>query len=336
MTHHRNWGTKLTMQSSIGLYRQSTLIALRICIISLSLAPAAFTQDTPAPQAQQPAATNSNTTQTPQNSRDRIHITTAENIEEAWSLLTTAAEDSKHPDVRIQSLAALGTLGNDVRAEKLIAKAMTDPDVDVRTAACLAAGQTSNRNLIPKLHLLLDDNEPQVAFVTASTLWKMHDRSGEDILIAVIDGERRANPGVVHGTMHSVKKGLHNPAMLAKLGALQGSSILLGPFGFAIIAVEYVKKNEGGDLARVSAIDLVSQEKSTSSREALIAALDDKDPIVRAAAARALGSCREKSVSDALLSLFEDSKPPVRLNAAAAYIRSTQPAPKPRSTPRKS
>ena len=81
------------------------------------------------------------------------------------------------------------------RSEKMITDAMADPDVDVRTAAALAAGQTKDRNLTTPLRNLLDDNEPQVVFTAATTLWKMGDKSGEDILMAVVDGSAaRAQP----------------------------------------------------------------------------------------------------------------------------------------------
>jgi HEAT repeat protein len=238
-------------------------------------------------------------------------------------MLTEAAEDAKHADLRIQALAALGTLGADSRGEKMIVAAMKDPDVDVRTAAVLAAGQTRSRDLTTDIRALLDDREPQVAFAAATTLWKMNDRSGEDILVAVVNGDRSANPKLMNGTMHKVNREVHNPASLARLGALQGASMLLGPFGFGITAFEYMRKN-GGDNARVSAIEQLSQEKTAPIRDELIAALTDKDPAVRAAAAIALGSYRERSVPNALLPVFDDTKAPVRLTAAAAYIRVTQ------------
>ena len=101
---------------------------------------------------------------------------------------------------------------------------------------------------------LLDDKEPQVVFTAAMTLWKMGDRSGEDVLMAVVDGERKAGPTLLHGTEHSIDNELHDPAALAKMGALQGASMLLGPFGYGITAYEYIHKS-GGDMARASAIE---------------------------------------------------------------------------------
>lgn len=68
--------------------------------------------------------------------------TLAELKDQAWSILTTAAATDKHGEARIQALAALGAMGSTPRSLALIHQATTDKDLDVRTAAVLAAGQT--------------------------------------------------------------------------------------------------------------------------------------------------------------------------------------------------
>ena len=239
----------------------------------------------------------------------------------AWKMLADALGDDKHPQVRIQGLAALGLVRNP-RSEKMIADAMKDPDVDVRTAAALAAGQTKDRNLTTPLRNLLDDKEPQVVFTAATTLWKMNDKSGEDVLMTVVDGERSASATMMHGTEHKINKDLHDPAMLAKMGAMQGASMLLGPFGFGITAYEYVHKS-GGDPARVTAIEDLAQERTEPIHKELVAALGDKDLTVRAAAAKALVDYHDQATQKAVYALLADAKQPVRLTAAAAYLRTT-------------
>jgi HEAT repeat protein len=247
--------------------------------------------------------------------------TPEERSNEAWKILTDAATDAKHTQTRIQGLAALGLMRSP-RSEKMIADAMKDKELDVRTAAVLAAGQTKDRNMTTPIRKMLDDKEPQVAFTAAVTLWKMGDRSGEDILMAVVDGERKAGPTLLRGAEHDIDNELHDPAAIAKMGALQGASMLLGPFGFGITAYEYIHKS-GGDLARVSAIEQVAQERTEPIHEELLAALGDKDPAVRAASAKGLVEYRDKATSMAIYALFADAKQPVRLTAAAAYLRTT-------------
>jgi len=87
----------------------------------------------------------------------------------------------------------------------------------------------------------------------------------------------------------------------------------------ACLTVEEVQNN----LHRVTAIEELSKKKTEPIRKELVDALDDKDPGVRAAAAKALGEYHDKATANALLPVFEDTKPPVRLTTAAAYIRST-------------
>jgi HEAT repeat protein len=250
---------------------------------------------------------------------DPQHATKAELTTEAWQMLKVAAED-KHSETRIQALAALGTM-NDQKSSAMIGNAMGDADIDVRTAAVLAAGQSKTTALRGDLHRMLNDKEPQVAFAAATTLWNLHDHTGEDILMAVAAGERKANGSMVAGAEHTINKDFHNPATLAKMGALEGASLLLGPFGFGIGAYEAMKKNGGGSSARVTAIEQLSEEKTGPVRAAMLDALNDKDPAVRAAAARVLGTYREADVQAALSRTMIDPKAPVRYTAAAAYLR---------------
>jgi HEAT repeat protein len=282
--------------------------------VKTTKADAAVVGDADAPAVTMPAAA------TPE-ARNRL----------AWKMLADAMADAKHPQTRIQALAALGLLRNST-SEKMIADAMADPDLDVRTAAVLAAGQAKDRNLTTDMRNLLDDKEPQVAFAAAMTLWKMGDKSGEDILMSVVDGERSAGPTMMKGARHKISKDLHDPAMLARVGAMQGAAMMLGPFGYGITAYEYVRQS-GGDLSRASAIEQISQEKTKPIHNELVAALKDKDQTVRAAAAKALANYHDETTSMAVYALLADNKQPVRLTAAAAYLRTTgTPGPEPPGT----
>jgi HEAT repeat protein len=249
---------------------------------------------------------------------DPNHSTPAEANAEAWRILQTAMAN-KSAQKRVQAIAALGFLGN-LKAAQMIEPAFADPDLDVRTAAILAAGQAKLPLLTGKVHAMLDDKEPQVVFAAALTLWKMKDRSGEDVLMAVAAGDRSANPTLVHGTMHTMDEDLHNPGMLARMGAMQGASMLLGPFGIGIGAYEAIHK-AGGDSARVTAVEQLKDEKTDPIREVLLGDLGDKDQSVRAAAAKVLAEYRQVDVERALTNLFVDPKGPVRYTAAAAYLK---------------
>ncbi len=315
--------TALGLRKFFGGMR-SGLVLLAFSGIACAWNAAARAQTAPAP-APTPAAAKADTSQTDDMQAPAAALAKAatpeERIRVAWMVLEDAQNDAKHAPTRIQALAALGMLRSP-RSEKMSVEAMADPDVDVRTAAALAAGQTKDRNMTTSLRNLLDDKEPQVVFTAALTLWKMGDRSGEDVLIAIASGDTSAGPTLIHGTEHRLNRDLHDPAMLARVGALQGATMFLGPFGYGITAFEFLRQS-GGNLARVSAIGQISQAKTQPIHKELLTALGDKDAAVRVAAAKALVDYHDKATTMALYALFSDSKYPVRLTSAAAYLRTT-------------
>ncbi len=260
--------------------------------------------------------------------------TPAETLNRCWQVLTDNVEDAKHFEARTQALSALGNLGSNPRANHLIAEAMKDPNLDVRTAAILAAGNTKSRALVPPMTKLLDDPEPQVVFAAATTLWRQfRDKSGEDILADIAAGERKANPNLIHGAAHDMSRTLHSPSAMEKLGITTGAGLVLGPFGFSVTAIEYARKN-GSDSARIQAINLLAEERTEGVREEMKSALDDKDPGVRATAVKVLGSFHRSQDAIAIAELLDDSKLPVRLAAAAAYIDCLTAAPRVRTSHR--
>jgi hypothetical protein len=98
--------------------------------------------------------------------------TPAETLKRSWQSLTDSVQDAKHTETRTQALDALSSLGWSRRADGLIAAAMKDPNLDVRTAAILAAGKTKSHSLIEPVRKLLDDAEPEVvlaAFLMPAT-----------------------------------------------------------------------------------------------------------------------------------------------------------------------
>jgi HEAT repeat protein len=252
--------------------------------------------------------------------------TPAETTKWCWQSLTDSVKNSKRTNVQAQALNALSSLGANPRALGLIAEAMKDENMDVRTAAILAAGKTKSATLVEPVKRLLNDPEPQVVFAAATTLWKQFkDKSGEDVLAAIAAGDRKANPTLIHGAMHDVSRTLHSPSALTRIGIETSAGLLLGPFGFSVGAVEYARRN-GSDSSRVQSIDLLADERSEGVHDQMKSELDDKDPGVRAAAVMVLGNFHRPKDAAAIAMLLNDSKLPVRLAAAAAYVASSTPA----------
>jgi HEAT repeat protein len=246
----------------------------------------------------------------------------------AWDMLKNALSDKKTQAElpRIDAIAALGTLGDFPQAVASLRDAEKDQDRYIRLAAVTAMASSKKTLFLPDLKQALNDNAAEVSFSAAVGLWKMNDKSGESVLEAVLEGDRKANRGLVSSEKHDANQDLHSPSKLAEIGAEQGAFALLGPFGFGLSAIRG-RRGQNGIHPRVVAATLLAEEKSSASMKQFIDALDDSDPSVRAAAARLLGDYHTKEVLDALSDELSDAKPAVRLMAAASYIRAAHPQP---------
>lgn len=247
----------------------------------------------------------------------------------AWSMLTDAAKPGQSAHDRVQAMAALGTMGNDERAARLIEQGMTGSDSDVRIAAILAAGNTKNARLTAALSRVLDDDNPEVAYTAAIALWKMHDYTGEDFLIAAALGDQKVKPGLIKASKHKAVTDLHSPKTMTMIGLNASAGFFLGPFGVGLKAIEYADKPNGAAVARAAAVDQLARQHSDEVYAVLIADLTDPEPAVRAAAAKGLGRWPDAETERQMLPMFGDNKLAVRLTAAATYLRALHNIPTP-------
>lgn len=246
----------------------------------------------------------------------------------AWSILTDAAGPGRPAHDRVQAMAALGTMGNDERAARLIEEGFTAKDYDVRVAAVLAAGLTKNPKLLPPLERVLDDDNSLVAYTAAITLWKMHDYAGQDLLEAVALGDKKAGVGLIKSQKHKAAKELRSPKTMGMIAVNQASGYFLGPFGVGLKAIEMVDKNSGA-VPRAAAIDQLAKQHTDQVHEVLVQDLTDGEPAVRAAAAKGLGRWTGEDTAKLVQPMFGDTKLAVRLTAAATYLRAIHNIPAP-------
>lgn len=242
----------------------------------------------------------------------------------AWEVLNHALSES-NPAKRVQAITALSSIGDAPHVFDLLEAGLNDKDAMVRQSAAAVLGEARVLPAIPLLKKALDDDSAEVSFTAARSLWEMGDRSGREILWAVLAGEQKTGPGMIEGGIRDAKSKLHNPRALAKIGIDQAAGFL-GPFSMGVWFAEDLMKDKGAP-ARALSAKLLASDTEASTAEQLEQALEDKNPAVRAAAARAIGARAKPEKIAKLEPLLTDSNDGVRDMAAAAIIRLSQPLP---------
>jgi HEAT repeat protein len=245
-------------------------------------------------------------------------------VSKAWKVIedTNAQGNSIQ---RAELMNALVAAGTTPRSIALLETALSDKSVEVRQAAAAVLGDVKSLSSIPKLTTALDDEAPEVSFTAARSLWNMGDQSGRDIFIEVIAGERGSSSGLIKGGMRQAKHKLHNPAALAMQGVKEGAGMFLGPFSMGITVFEELRK-DGSASARTLATAMLATDNDPSTIKNLEDALMDKNWIVRASAAKALGMRGSRDSVRNLDPLLSDDHHRVRYMAAAAIIALAPPA----------
>ena len=236
-----------------------------------------------------------------------------------WQILSSGAADH-NPRRRAEAIAALGTMAPTLRALHLIEKALDDKDSSIRQVAAINLGEMRALSAIPKLKKALNDPAPEVSFAAAKALWNMGDRSGREVFIRILSGEKSSSPGLIKGEVEATKKEFDDKRKLAIIGATEAASTLFGPAGWGIKFMEEITRDRSASARAMSAI-LLSRDSSLDGLRELQDALSDKNWIVRAAAAQALGASRHRDQIQYLRPLLDDDKPAVRFMAAASILR---------------
>ena len=192
----------------------------------------------------------------------------------AWQCLNDGLAE-KNYDRRAQAIAALGTIGLRRDAVSLIESGINDKDAPVRQAAVEVLGTMKSRGSIPKLQAALDDSSAVVSFAAAQALWAMGDRSGDDLFLEVLAGDRKVSTGLVRGGLQQVHEELHDPKALAELGTEQATGAFLGPAGFGVTAAIEMSKDQAAP-ARATSARLLADDMSAGARAVLVDALQDK------------------------------------------------------------
>jgi len=250
----------------------------------------------------------------------------------AWDVLKRGLSES-NPDKRKQAVLAVGTIGPSPEVIELMNEALRDKDIIIRLTAAAEIGDAKLRPCVPTLQAALNDTG-EVAFVAAKALWDMGDRQGRQVFEQVVTHELKNTTGFVQGTIRDAKEKIRNPRVLARMGLMEASGALLGPFSMGITVAQDMLKDTGAPTRALSYITL-SQDCDARGAQLMEWALtEEKNNFVRAAAAKALGRCGNLVSVDKLVRLMASDNVAVRYMSAASVVRLTlEKTPKPAPPP---
>jgi len=238
----------------------------------------------------------------------------------AWNVLKPGLADA-NPLTRRQAVTAVGSIGLEPEAIRLVEAALKDADSLIRATAAAELGEMKSRQSFPALKAALDDPAGEVGFAAAKALWDMGDKTGRGFIEDVVAGQQKATDGGVKGAVHEAKRLAHDPKAMALLGSKEASGALLGPFNIGVITAEQVFK-DGAVAVRMEALNLLAEDCDAQTLKLLeTAATDDKTWAEKATAAKALGRCGDPDAIPKLELNLSNSNAAVKFMSAAAIIR---------------
>lgn len=185
-------------------------------------------------------------------------------------------------------------------ARPLLARALDDPELGVRLAATLAAGQLGLPEVTQRLLAEATDADGKLRETAVTALGKLHGPTRRDVEVTL--GRALADPEVA--------------VRLAALRALTDRTPT--PVGKAatIEAIVGALSDESPELRRAAAESL-EKLGDAFALHGLAGRVDDASPEVRLAVARALGTLGDRRAASAVLRLVDDSAEEVRAAAIA-------------------
>ena len=254
-------------------------------------------------------------------SQEAVAVTTI-GPSNAWDTLERGVDDgdAKH---RLTAISAIGTIGPEPQAVRLVERGLDDKDSDIRQTAAATLGQMGAHDAIERLKRALEDNNPAVSFTAAKALWDLGDVKSRDVIQEVLEGERKDAPSKMKSAMKEAKHHMR-PSELAFMGAKEGAGFFFGPAGAGVSAVQEMMKENKKDSAaagRAAAAGILAKDPDPYSLVLLEWALSDNNWAVRVAVAKALGERGNETTVAKLSPLLADDHHAVRYMAAASMVR---------------
>jgi HEAT repeat protein len=241
---------------------------------------------------------------------------------QAWHVLDESLKDGNSDHVQ-QALASMATLEeSDPEAVQRAQKALHDKDLFVRRSAAIALGELQAKSSIPELKAALDDDSLEVSFAAAKALTQLGDTAGRDVLIQVLEGERKDAPGLMTNAMRDAKQKLRHPEGLFLMGAEDATGAMFGPVSMVFPAIKDTAdlKSKGAP-GRAAAVAYLAKYPDEYAVQLLEWALKDDNQFVCLEAEKALGERGNAGSIEKLRPLLHDKQNIVRDMAAASVLR---------------
>jgi HEAT repeat protein len=224
------------------------------------------------------------------------------------------------PQTRSAIATALGRIGTD-RTLPLLLELLRDMTDDVRIAAARALGELGNPATVDAMLDEMADENPAVRSAVAEALGRVNDQKSVDVLSRVCAED--PDPGVRKTAMVALRR-VSAWAVNPLIHALAGSNIeeriravsqLLGQGKTAVLPLAELLANEDPTV-RASAAEILGTLGDPAALDALIRGLNDADARVRLSATTAIGRVKHGRSAAALAPLLEDQDNKVAAAAA--------------------
>ncbi len=243
-----------------------------------------------------------------------------ESSTKAWQILDQGLTD-KNPVKRKDAVIALGLAGASSEVFTRLTNALSDKDVDVQVATCATLGSLKDKRSIELLKTTVNSEIPEVVYAAATGLFQLGQPLGREVLIDVLQGEKKTSSNYITTQKRSVVQLLQNRPAMMRMAIKEGIGMIPIPgAGFGAASLEAILKDAGMS-GRALVATMLANEKDAASLQALRDALDDKSWSVRAAAVHALAVRNRPEVLNEIIPMMDDKQDAVRWRAAAASLR---------------
>lgn len=238
----------------------------------------------------------------------------------SWKIIDDAIKD-KDPDKRRAIVVAASLGGPNEKVFNFLTEALKDKKVSVRLAACASLVSFKDPRTLVALKEALRDPVPEIFFCAAQGLWALDDVEGEKVLLDVLQKEKGISSSFLSAGQRQAMSAFNSKkrffSTIFRLG-IRFAPVPGLAMGFT--SMEEITSDHKANGQAIAAIDL-AHASDAESQKALVDALKDKSPIVRAAAVHSLALRNDPSVRSALVPLLDDKAIAVRDRAAVAYLR---------------